>query len=188
MTRKIALGLLVVVNLILAHRIFFGEQSLFGYLDTRGRLEEHRRQLEKVERAQREMAQEVEWLKSDRRTIEAAIRKEMNYLKDTEVVYLFSRQGEAAPSGQSASVAASQTRTATGAPEGAVQSEASGAPPASKPVSAETPAAPQADPAKDAARPQPTADAKAGSKKAATLPKSQPASPSPKDQARRAQP
>lgn len=90
--RRLFLGALVFVNLLLAYRIFFSEQGFLAYLDLKGKKADLLNQSKELGDLSQDLSQEIRWLRSDRAAIEEAIRTDMKFLKDNEIIYLFPKK------------------------------------------------------------------------------------------------
>jgi cell division protein FtsB len=92
--RRIALVLFLFVNIALLYGLLLGRHGAFSYLDLKSAYEETAADLQTKEERIISLSVEIRNLKNDRGYVESVIRKEMNYLKDDETMYLF-REHEA---------------------------------------------------------------------------------------------
>lgn len=92
--RRILLGVLVVLNIILLIRLAVSDQGLFGYLDLDERVDSLQKKIEKTDDRSLELSREIRRLKTDRSYQEKVIRSRMNYVKDNEILYIFPDEGE----------------------------------------------------------------------------------------------
>lgn len=92
--RRILLGVLVIVNIILIIRLAVSDQGLFGYLDLNKRVESLQKKIEETDSRSLELSREIRRLKTDRSYQEKVIRSRMNYVKDNEILYIFPDEGE----------------------------------------------------------------------------------------------
>ncbi|WP_027178665.1 FtsB family cell division protein [Maridesulfovibrio bastinii] len=87
--RRILLGILIVVNLILIIRLAVSDQGIFGYNDLDDRVDTLQEKIEKTDARSLELSREIRRLKTDRSYQEKVIRSRMNYVKDNEILYIF---------------------------------------------------------------------------------------------------
>lgn len=90
MARRILLGILIFVNVVLLFRLFWTEHGLFVYMNMRKRSVKLQNQLQEVDARSLELSREIRRLKNDRSYQEMIIRERMNYVKENEVLYIFS--------------------------------------------------------------------------------------------------
>jgi len=95
--RRLVLGLLIVVNLLLAYHLLLGGQGLFAYLDLRDRQRDFAERIEAERERGERLSREIRWLDSDVEYQNGVIRTQLNYVKPQEVLYIFS---DSAGSGQ----------------------------------------------------------------------------------------
>ena len=87
------MGFFLIVNLVFAWRLFIGGDGISAYLELKRRHQGIERELAAVEEKSLEFSREIRRLKSDRSYVEDVVRKRMNYLKDKELLYVFSGGG-----------------------------------------------------------------------------------------------
>jgi cell division protein FtsB/cell division protein DivIC len=87
--RRTFLTFLIALNLFLTYKIIFSEQGIYAYRDQKVRFEGVREQLQASEDKSLGLSQEIRWLNTDRTYTEQVIRTEMNFLKESEILYLF---------------------------------------------------------------------------------------------------
>lgn len=92
--RRILLGILVAVNIILLFRLAVSDQGLFGYLDLDKRVDTLQSRIEETDSRSLELSREIRRLKTDRSYQEKVIRSRMNYVKNNEILYIFPDKGE----------------------------------------------------------------------------------------------
>ena len=90
MARRILLGILIFVNVILLFRLVWTEHGIFAYMNMRKRSEKLQSQLQEVDARSLELSKEIRRLKNDRSYQETVIRERLNYVKENEVLYIFS--------------------------------------------------------------------------------------------------
>lgn len=94
MAKKILLAVLVFVNIFLLFRLIWSEHGIFTYLNMRNRAARLESQLQDMDAKGLELSKEIRRLKSDRSYQELIIRDRMNYVKENEVLYIFSGRGD----------------------------------------------------------------------------------------------
>lgn len=90
MARRILLGVLIVVNVVLLFRLIWSEHGIIAYMNMRNRSAKLEDQLREVDARSLDLSNEIRRLKSDRAYQERVIRERMNYVKENEVLYIFS--------------------------------------------------------------------------------------------------
>ena len=90
MARRILLGVLVVVNVVLLFRLIWSEHGVIAYMNMRKRSAMLEDQLREVDGRSLDLSKEIRRLKNDRSYQEKVIREHMNYVKENEVLYIFS--------------------------------------------------------------------------------------------------
>jgi len=90
MARRILLGVLIFLNLFLLFRLIWSDQGIFAYMNMRKRNAKLEAQLSEIDQKSLELSNEIRRLKSDRSYQEKVIRERMNYVKENEVLYIFS--------------------------------------------------------------------------------------------------
>lgn len=90
MARRILLGMLIAVNVVLFFRLIWSEHGIIAYMNMRNRSVKLESQLRDVDARSLELSKEIRRLKSDRSYQEKVIRDRMNYVKENEVLYIFS--------------------------------------------------------------------------------------------------
>ena len=87
----VALGL---VNLVLFVHMLWGSTGLMEYADLRRQLREAQEQVAELDRKNAELSNEIRWLqsRSARLYLEKMIRQRLHYVRDNEILYLFSEK------------------------------------------------------------------------------------------------
>ena len=85
----VALGL---VNLVLFVHMLWGGTGLMEYADLRRQLREAQEQVAELDRKNVELSNEIRWLQSDSQYLEKMIRQRLHYVRDNEIIYLFSEK------------------------------------------------------------------------------------------------
>jgi cell division protein FtsB len=94
MAKKVLLGVLIFVNLFLLFRLVWSEHGIFAYMNMRKRAARLESELLDIDAKSLELSKEIRRLKSDRAYQEMIIRERMNYVKENEVLYIFSGGGD----------------------------------------------------------------------------------------------
>ncbi len=100
--RRVLLGLLVIINLVLLIRLGLSEQGVFGYLELDDKVKELEIKIEAADNRTVELSREIRRLKTDRAYQEKIIRNRMNYVKENEILYIFPDKGEVKSQGAAA--------------------------------------------------------------------------------------
>ncbi|MBI9110156.1 septum formation initiator family protein [Maridesulfovibrio ferrireducens] len=98
--RRLLLGLLVLINVVLLLRLGLSEQGVFGYLELDRKVQELELKIEDADSRTLELSREIRRLKSDRAYQEKIIRSRMNYVKENELLYIFPDSGKLKPQGE----------------------------------------------------------------------------------------
>ncbi|HWR05121.1 MAG TPA: septum formation initiator family protein [Humidesulfovibrio sp.] len=96
MARRILLGLLITVNVVLLFRLIWSDHGVIAYMNMRNRSVKLENQLREVDAKSLELSNEIRRLKTDRAYQEMVIRDRMNYVKENEVLYIFSGRTDVA--------------------------------------------------------------------------------------------
>ncbi len=95
--RRLVMLLLVFLNALLLFRLVWSEQGLFAYMTLKNRHDQLKAQIAEVDRTGLDLSQEIRRLKSDRAYQEQVIRERLKYVKDNEILYLFSVDADKTP-------------------------------------------------------------------------------------------
>jgi cell division protein FtsB len=96
MARRILLGLLIAVNVVLLFRLIWSDHGVIAFMNMRSRSVKLENQLREVDSKSLELSNEIRRLKTDRAYQEMVIRDRMNYVKENEVLYIFSGRTDVA--------------------------------------------------------------------------------------------
>jgi len=96
MARRVLLALLVVINVVLLFRLVWSDHGVIAYMNMRHRSDSLQDRLRDVDSRSLELSNEIRRLKNDRPYQERVIRERMNYVKENEVLYIFSGKVDAA--------------------------------------------------------------------------------------------
>jgi cell division protein FtsB len=100
--KRLTLGALVLINILLAYKLFFGENGLPAYVEFKDRHEKLFRELAVAERESMELSREIRLLRNDEGYLADSIRKRLNFVKDDEILYLSPEYSEPALDGAGA--------------------------------------------------------------------------------------
>lgn len=87
--KRLFLGFLVVLNLVLGYRLLVGDEGWFGYLKLKSEYEDMLRRLDEERERSRELSTEIRRLKTDPEYLKDAIRRRMNFVGPDETMYVF---------------------------------------------------------------------------------------------------
>jgi cell division protein FtsB/cell division protein DivIC len=93
--RRFLLTSLIFFNIFLLYNLIWSDNGIFAYLELKTRHEQLKSRLNATNDKSLDLSQEIRWLKTDRAFTEKMVRSQMNYLKDNEILYQFSK--DAAP-------------------------------------------------------------------------------------------
>lgn len=82
--------LLVVLNVSLVYRLLWGQQSLFAYHDLIAQYDALKINIVELDQDNAVISQKIRLLQHDDGYMEKMIRHRLNYVRDNEVLYLFS--------------------------------------------------------------------------------------------------
>ena len=88
------LALALLMNLTLALRLLWGDQSVMAWRALKGRLGQMTVELQDLDRRRADLSREIRLLQTDASYVEKMIRQRLNYVRADEILYLFD---EAAP-------------------------------------------------------------------------------------------
>ena len=91
MLRKMLPAALIVINILLFYNLIWSDRGLFAFNELKNRQAQMAQKVEEVSGKSLDLSQEIRWLKSDRSFTEKITRARMNFLKDNEVLYIFSK-------------------------------------------------------------------------------------------------
>jgi cell division protein FtsB len=94
MARRILLGLLITVNVVLLFRLIWSDHGIIAYMNMKNRSAVLEGQLKDIDDRSLELSNEIRRLKTDRAYQEKIIREHMNYIKENEVLYIFSGKAD----------------------------------------------------------------------------------------------
>lgn len=87
--RRFLLTGLIFFNIFLLYNLIWSDNGIFAYLELKARHAQLKQRLDTINDHSLDLSQEIRWLKTDRAFTEKMARAQMNYLKDTEILYQF---------------------------------------------------------------------------------------------------
>ncbi|WP_028575241.1 FtsB family cell division protein [Desulfonatronovibrio hydrogenovorans] len=88
---RFAIVLLLLLNAFMVHSLFWTDSGLFHLQEIRAVHEELERENQKLVEENKRLSREIMALRNDEEYILEAIRREMRYVKENEVIYFFSQ-------------------------------------------------------------------------------------------------
>lgn len=82
------------VNAMLMYRLITGPQSLMSYRELNEQYESLNKEIASVDTANASLSREILLLQSDEKYLEKMIRHRLNFVRDNEILYLFSDTAE----------------------------------------------------------------------------------------------
>lgn len=95
--RRVVLGLFVALSIFLLVRLFVSEQGYFAYQDLKTEYEALQQRIARLEEKNLGLSREIRLLKEDKRYMESVVRKQMNFVKDNEILYIFPSESSDKP-------------------------------------------------------------------------------------------
>lgn len=86
--RRLVIGILLAINLLLLYRLLWSDKGYFKYRELEGTSFQLEEKLAALERQNMRLSKEIRALQDDRQYIEAMIREHMKYVKENEILYL----------------------------------------------------------------------------------------------------
>ncbi|SKA80144.1 cell division protein FtsB [Paucidesulfovibrio gracilis DSM 16080] len=87
--RRVIVGLLVLLNAYLLLGLIWGERGVVSYWDLKSRYQLLRSEVQNLETHSRDLSRDILRLESDADYQERMIRERMNYVRDSEILYVF---------------------------------------------------------------------------------------------------
>lgn len=87
--KSIVFGVCFCLNLLALRAFFFGEKSIYAWQKAIQRGEEIQQELISLEKKNIHLSSEIRLLQSDPAYIEKTIRQQLNYVKGSEILYIF---------------------------------------------------------------------------------------------------
>ncbi len=87
--RTLLIVILGIVNIVLCYRMMWGDSGLLAFLDLREQYESLTQKVAQLDVANVKLSKEIRLLKSDEAYLEKMIRKRLHYVRENEILYLF---------------------------------------------------------------------------------------------------
>ncbi len=97
--KKCVLAIAILVNVALVCRLFYGTQSIVSYRELVAQHTELTREIERYNVVNAALSQEIRLLQSDEKYLEKMIRQRLNFVRENEILYLFTEEKDAAETG-----------------------------------------------------------------------------------------
>lgn len=81
--------LALLMNVTLAYRLVWGEQSVSAWRDLKARQGQLTAELRDLDRQRADLSREIRLLQTDDSYVEKMIRQRLNYVRPNEILYLF---------------------------------------------------------------------------------------------------
>lgn len=82
-----------IVNLCLLSRVIWGPTGIVEYRVLKGQLADLRASISNLDAENRALSKDIRLLQSDSQYVEKYVRQRLHYLRDNEVVYIFTEPG-----------------------------------------------------------------------------------------------
>ncbi len=99
----IVLAICILFNIFALSNILFGEQSIIALQNAKESLNKIKMQIEEVDHKNAQYSTEIRLLTTDQAYLEKIIRQQLNYVKGSEIIYIFEEE-EVNPYWQGASI------------------------------------------------------------------------------------
>lgn len=83
------LVLALLMNVTLAYRLMWGEQSISAWHDLKGMQTQLTAELHELDKRRSDLSREIRLLQTDDAYVEKMIRQRLNYVRKNEILYLF---------------------------------------------------------------------------------------------------
>ena len=98
-SRTLLLGISVVLNILLAWALVWGDNGLMSYRSLREESLALDGRIRDLNSRNLELSREIRLLQSDKKFIEQTIRKRLNFVRENEILYIFPGDTEAQRAG-----------------------------------------------------------------------------------------
>ena len=95
--KSVILALAVLMNITLACRLVWGEQSVSSWRELKARQAQLVAELDELNKRRADLSLEIRLLQSDDAYVEKMIRQRLNYVRQNEILYLFDDAGPENP-------------------------------------------------------------------------------------------
>ncbi len=99
----IVLAICILFNIFALSNILFGEQSIIALQNAKESLNKIKAQIAEVDQKNAQLSNEIRLLKTDQAYLEKVIRQQLNYVRGSEIIYIFEEE-EANPYWQGAGI------------------------------------------------------------------------------------
>ncbi len=83
-------GIALLINVTLVFRLMWGPQSILSYHEFSEQQAELNRKIAEVDAVNAALSRQIRLLQSDEKYVEKMIRHRLNFVRDNEILYLFS--------------------------------------------------------------------------------------------------
>lgn len=90
--KALPLALVIFINVALAGRIIWGEQSIYSWRVLKSKEAELSQELSTLDAQRSSLSREIRLLKTDPAYVEKVIRQRLNYVRKNEILYLFDKK------------------------------------------------------------------------------------------------
>ena len=87
--QRVAIGISLIINVILAYSLVWGDQGLRAYRNLKEQHEELESRIKELDKRTVALSREIRLLQSDEKYQEKIIRDRFNFVKDNEILYVF---------------------------------------------------------------------------------------------------
>ncbi|WP_291319623.1 septum formation initiator family protein [Desulfonatronospira sp.] len=87
---RLIIMILLGANIVLAYQLYWGPSSVPVYLENKEAFQELQQENRALLEENKQLSQEIKHLRSSKDFIKEAVRREMGYVRQDEVIYYFS--------------------------------------------------------------------------------------------------
>lgn len=87
--RRVVLAVSLFLNVVLVYNLIWGERGVIAYKDLRARCDDLEKRISQVGAKNLDVSKEIRLLQSDEKYIEKTIRNRLNFVRGTEILYIF---------------------------------------------------------------------------------------------------
>jgi cell division protein FtsB len=91
---RLLIAVLLMLNVFMFYKLIWTESGALHYLEIKSAYEELEEKNQALIEENKQLSRTIMALRNDKTQIEEAVRKEMRYVKDNEVIYFFSEDHE----------------------------------------------------------------------------------------------
>jgi len=100
--QKAFVGFSLVINVVLAYSLIWGDQGLNAYRNLKGQHQVLESRIKELDALTIALSREIRLLQSDEKYQEKIIRNRFNFVKDNEILYIFPESRDTAKTGAGA--------------------------------------------------------------------------------------